>query len=108
MRIKPRWVLSWNPRQVMSSIMRWRKDVAGVGKNGPFIAGRSCSVEGTSIIRAQTNSFNKSRNQPRSMPPAYHAQTSRGAGSFFGRGCVKTPKRAMNQAFWRVWDEALC
>jgi hypothetical protein len=25
-----------------------------------------------------------------------------------GRGCVKTPKRAMNQAFWRVWDEALC
>ncbi len=89
MRIKPRWVLSWNPRQVMSSIMRRRKGVAGVGKKALVTAGCSCSVEGTSIIRAQTNSFNKSRNQPRSMPPAYHAQTSRGAGSFsvksFGR-----------------------
>ncbi len=89
MRIKPRWVLSWNPRQVMSSIMRRRKGVAGVGKKALVTAGCSCSVEGTSIIRAQTNSFNKSRNQPRSMPPAYHAQTSRGAGSFFGLAAQK-------------------
>jgi hypothetical protein len=25
-----------------------------------------------------------------------------------GRGCVKTPKRVMNHAFWRAWDEAIC
>jgi hypothetical protein len=35
----------------------------------------------------------------------YMTQTRHSA---FGRGCVKTPKRAMKQAFWRVWDEALC
>ncbi|WP_395780373.1 hypothetical protein, partial [Aquidulcibacter sp.] len=37
------------------------------------------------IVRAQTHLFNQNRNQPKSMPPDHHAQTSRGAGSFFGQ-----------------------
>jgi hypothetical protein len=89
----------------MSSIMRWRKDVAGVGKNGLFIAGRSCSVKGAPIVRAQTNLFNQNRNQPRSMTPDHHAQTSRGAGSFFGQTRpINTqsfgPKSYLKLALW--------
>jgi hypothetical protein len=69
--------------------MRWRKDVAGVGKKALVITGCSYLVKGATNVQAQTHLFNQNRNQPKSMPPDHHAQTSRGAGSFFGQNKSK-------------------